>query len=82
MNRDTFSTILNDDWRTKSGGRVETYILMGVVLFCFVGTTFGFRFLMSDPEQGMIIGAVAGLLVAIAAGGVYYSHLASCSTCI
>jgi hypothetical protein len=55
---------------------------MVIVLLCFVGTTFGFRFLMSDPEQGMIIGAVAGLLVAIAAGGVYYSHLASCSTCI
>ncbi|MDH3315273.1 MAG: hypothetical protein OER43_05850 [Gammaproteobacteria bacterium] len=61
---------------------METYILMGIVIICFVGTTFGFRFLMSDPEQGMIIGAVAGLLVAIAAGGLYYSHLASCSTCI
>lgn len=61
---------------------METYILMGIVLIGFVGTTFGFRFLLSDPEQGMIIGAVAGLLVAIAAGGLYYSHLASCGTCI
>ncbi len=61
---------------------METYILMGIVLIGFVGTTFGFRFLMNDPEQGMIIGAVAGLLVAIAAGGLYYSHLASCGTCI
>ena len=61
---------------------METYILMGIVLICFVGTTFGFRILMSDPEQGMIIGAVAGLLLAIAAGGLYYSYLASCRHCI
>ncbi|HEX9584286.1 MAG TPA: hypothetical protein VGB36_07275 [Gammaproteobacteria bacterium] len=61
---------------------METYILMTIVLVCFIGTTFGFRFLMQDPDQGMIIGAVAGLLVAIVAGFGYFSYLSACRTCI
>jgi hypothetical protein len=55
---------------------------MTIVLVCFIGTTFGFRFLMQDPDQGMIIGAVAGLLVAIVAGFGYFSYLSACRTCI
>ena len=62
--------------------RVETYILMGVCLVCFLGTIGIFRLLIADPDQAMLIGAAAGLLIAIAAGGGYYTWLASCRTCI
>jgi hypothetical protein len=61
---------------------METYILMAVVLVCFAGTTFGFRFLMDDPEMGMIVGAVAGLLIALVAGFGYFSYLSSCQVCV
>jgi len=60
---------------------VETYILMAIVLVCFSGTAFAFRFLMSDPETGMIVGAVAGLLIALIAGFAYFSYLSSCAVC-
>lgn len=62
--------------------RVETYILMGICLVCFLGTIGIFRLLIQDPEQAMLIGAAAGLLIAIAAGGGYYTWLATCRTCI
>lgn len=62
--------------------RVETYILMGICLVCFLGTIAIFRFLIADPEQAMLIGAAAGLLIAIAAGGGYFTWLAACRTCI
>lgn len=61
---------------------METYILMGICLLCFLGTVALFRFLIADRDQAMLIGAAAGLLIAIAAGGAYYSYLASCRTCI
>ena len=61
---------------------METYILMGICLVCFVGTVALFRFLIADRDQAMLIGAAAGLLIAIAAGGAYYTYLASCRTCI
>ena len=61
---------------------METYILMGICLVCFLGTVALFRFLIADREQAMLIGAAAGLLIAIAAGGAYYTYLASCRTCI
>ena len=61
---------------------METYILMGICLVCFLGTVALFRFLIADRDQAMLIGAAAGLLIAIAAGGAYYTYLASCRTCI
>jgi hypothetical protein len=64
------------------GGRVETYILMAICLVCFVGTIGVFRLLIADRDQAMLIGAAAGLLIAIAAGGGYYTWLATCRTCI
>ncbi len=64
------------------GERVESYILMGICLVCFIGTIGIFRLLISDREQATLIGAAAGLLIAIAAGGAYYSWLATCRTCI
>ena len=61
---------------------METFILMGVCLVCFLGTIGLFRFLIADRDQAMLIGAAAGLLIAIAAGGAYYTYLSSCHTCI
>ena len=60
---------------------METYILMAIVLGCFTGTTFAFRFLLSDPETGIIVGAVAGLVIGIIAGFAYFSYLSSCAVC-
>ena len=61
---------------------MESYILMGICLSVFIVTVVAFRFLMQDPEMGMIFGALAGLVLAIAAGGGYYMHLAACSACV
>lgn|GEM_PF-3375803 len=61
---------------------METYIFMGICLVTFIGTIALFRFLISDREQGMLIGAAAGLLLAIAAGGAYFQYLSACSTCV
>ena len=61
---------------------METYILMGICLVCFMGTIGLFRLLIQDKEQAMLIGAAAGLLIAIAAGGGYYTWLARCPTCM
>jgi hypothetical protein len=60
---------------------VETYILMAICLVCFLGTIGLFRLLLADRDQAMLIGAAAGLLIAVAAGGGYYTLLASCVTC-
>jgi len=62
--------------------RVETYILMGICLLCFLGTVGLFQLLIADRDQAMLIGAAAGLLISIAAGGGYYTWLASCRTCL
>lgn len=61
---------------------METYIFMGICLITFIGTIVLFRFLISDRDQGMLIGAAAGLLLAIAAGGAYFQYLSACRTCI
>ncbi len=61
---------------------METYIFMGISLVTFLGTIALFRFLISDREQGMLIGAAAGLLLAIAAGGAYFQYLSACTTCV
>jgi len=60
---------------------VETFILMAICLVCFLGTIGLFRLLLADRDQAMLIGAAAGLLIAVAAGGAYYTLLASCVTC-
>ena len=60
---------------------METYILMAICLVCFLGTIGLFRLLIADREQATLIGAAAGLLIAIAAGGGYYTWLAACVTC-
>ena len=61
---------------------METYVLMAICLVSFIGTISVFRFLISDRDQAMLIGAAAGLVVALAAGGAYYTHLAACRTCL
>ena len=61
---------------------METYILMAICLLCFLGTIGLFRLLIADQDQAMLIGAAAGLLIAIAAGGGYYTWLAACATCM
>ena len=61
---------------------METYILMGICLAAW-GITVGlFKFLMRDSEYAFVVGSIAGLLLAAAAGGAYYQHLAACRTCI
>lgn len=61
---------------------METYLLMAVCLVCFLGTIGLFRFLIADRDQATLIGAAAGLLIAIAAGGAYYTYLSACRTCL
>jgi len=61
---------------------VETYIFMGICLITFIGTIVLFRFLISDRDQAMMIGAAAGLVLAIVAGGAYFQFLSSCKTCL
>ncbi|MFT5446717.1 MAG: hypothetical protein ACI9DC_001891 [Gammaproteobacteria bacterium] len=55
---------------------------MAICLVCFLGTIGLFRCLIADREQAMLIGAAAGLLIAIAAGGGYFTLLATCATCL
>ena len=54
---------------------------MAIYLVCFLGTIGIFRLLILDRDQATLIGAAAGLLIAIAAGGGYYTLLAQCTTC-
>ena len=61
---------------------METYILMAICLVFFLSTIGIFRLLIADREQAMMIGAAAGFLIAIAAGGGYYQWLSSCATCM
>jgi len=61
---------------------MEAYILTGICLATFIITVIVFRFIFEDPEYGMFFGSLAGLLLAIAAGGAYYMHLARCTACI
>ena len=60
---------------------METYVLMAICLVCFLGTIGIFRLLIMDRDQATLIGAAAGLLIAMVAGGGYYTWLASCATC-
>ena len=61
---------------------METYILMGICVVTWLVTLGVVKFLMRESESAFIVGSLAGLLMAAAAGGVYYSHLAACRTCI
>lgn len=61
---------------------METYILMGICLAAWGVTVVVVKLLMKHSESAFIIGSLAGLLMAAAAGGAYYTHLAACRTCI
>lgn len=56
---------------------MEAYVLMVVCLAAWGATVVLFKFLMKDSEYAFVIGSIAGLLIAAAAGGVYYQHLAA-----
>ncbi len=60
---------------------METYILMAIVLVCFIGTTLVLRFLLIYPETGIIVGAVAGIVIGLVAGFAYFSYISSCQLC-
>ena len=61
---------------------METYILMGICLIIWGGTVGVVKLLMPSSENAFVIGALAGLLMAGAGGGAYYTHLAACATCM
>jgi hypothetical protein len=61
---------------------VEAYILMVICLAAWAVTVVVFKFLMKNSENAFVIGSIAGLLIAAAAGGAYYTHLAACRTCL
>jgi len=56
---------------------VEAYVLMVVCLAAWGATVVLFKFLMRDSEYAFVIGSIAGLVIAAAAGGLYYRHLAA-----
>ncbi len=56
---------------------MEIYVLMGICLATWGATLVAFYFLMESRESAFIFGSLAGLVLAIAIGGVYYVHLAS-----
>ena len=56
---------------------MEAYILMGVCLVAWGATVVLFKFLMKDSEYAFVIGSITGLILAAAAGGAYYQHLAA-----
>ncbi len=56
---------------------MEAYILMVVCLVAWGATVVLFKFLMRDSEYAFVIGSIAGLVLAAAAGGAYYQHLAA-----
>ena len=55
---------------------MEASVLMVVCLAAWGATTVLFQFLMKDSEYAFVIGSIAGLVLAAAAGGAYYQHLA------
>ena len=55
---------------------------MVICLAAWGATVVIFKFLMKDSENAFVVGSIAGLLIAAAAGGAYYTHLASCRTCL
>lgn len=61
---------------------MEAYILMVICLIAWGLTVVLFKFLMRDSDYAFVVGSIAGLLLAAAAGGAYYTHLAACRTCL
>ncbi|MCP5150397.1 MAG: hypothetical protein H6983_17760 [Ectothiorhodospiraceae bacterium] len=61
---------------------METYILVGICLVAWLITVGLFKLVMRDSEYAFIVGALAGLFVAAAAGGGYFQYLAACRTCL
>ena len=61
---------------------MEVYVLMVVSLAAWGATVILFKFLMKESEYAFVIGSIAGLVIAAAAGGAYYQHLAACRTCL
>jgi hypothetical protein len=55
---------------------------MVVSLAAWGATVILFKFLMKESEYAFVIGSIAGLVIAAAAGGAYYQHLAACRTCL
>ena len=55
---------------------MEAYVLMVVSLAAWGATVVLFKFLMKDSEYAFVIGSIVGLVIAAAAGGAYYQHLA------
>ena len=61
---------------------METDILIAVCLASWLVTLGVVKLLMRHSDMGFIVGSIVGLLMAAAAGGAYYQHLAACRTCI
>ena len=61
---------------------METYILIAICLIAWLVTLGVIKLLMRHSDMGFIVGSIVGLLMAAAAGGAYYQHLAACRTCI
>ncbi len=56
---------------------MEAYVLIVVCLAAWGATTVLFKFLMKDSEYAFVVGSIVGLVLAAAAGGAYYQHLAA-----
>ena len=61
---------------------METYILMGIFLVVWIVTLVVVRLLMKSSPSSFVVGSVAGIMMGLAAGGAYYTHLAACRTCL
>jgi hypothetical protein len=55
---------------------------MVVCLAAWGATVILFKFLMKESEYSFVVGSIAGLVIAAAAGGAYYQHLSACRTCL
>lgn len=61
---------------------MEVYVMMVVSLAAWGATVILFKFLMKESEYAFVVGSIAGLVIAAAAGGAYYQHLSACRTCL
>ena len=61
---------------------METYILIAVCLVVWLVTLGVVQLLMRQSDMAFVTGSIVGLLMAAAAGGAYYQHLAACRTCL
>ena len=61
---------------------METYILIAICLIAWLVTLGVVKLLMRQSDMAFIVGSIVGLLMAAAAGGAYYQHLAACRTCL